>query len=62
MSAGEQHEVSPEEFIRQRPEVSPEQGSAAGPGSPETIEPVQGKELENDGGPSTARSRTGTGE
>lgn len=36
-------EISPEEFIRRRPEVSPEQGAAAGPDSPETIEPTQGQ-------------------
>jgi hypothetical protein len=37
--------VSPEEFIRSRPEQSPEQGAAAGPDSPETLEPTQGDRL-----------------
>ena len=36
-------EVTPEEFIRRRPEVSPDQGSGAGPGAPETVEPTQGQ-------------------
>jgi hypothetical protein len=35
--------LSPEEFIRRRPEVSPEQGAAAGPGAPENSEPVKGE-------------------
>lgn len=35
--------VSPQEFIRRRPEVSPEQGPGAGPGAPETVEPTQGE-------------------
>lgn len=41
----ETHEgdVSPEEFIRRRPEESPEQGPGAGPGAPETVEPTQGE-------------------
>ena len=57
--AGERgRDISPEEFIRRRPEVSADQGPPAGPGAPETIEPVQGRETENDGGPSRARPRT----
>lgn len=36
---------TPLEFIRARPEESPEQGSAAGPDAPETIEPTQGERL-----------------
>ncbi len=36
-------EIGREEFIRRRPEVSPEQGSGAGPGAPETVEPTQGQ-------------------
>ncbi|HWH13520.1 MAG TPA: hypothetical protein VNT51_02160 [Miltoncostaeaceae bacterium] len=52
--------ISPEEFIRRRPEQSLDQGPAAGPdGAPETQEPVQGRETANDGGPSRARPHTG---
>lgn len=43
MSERRQGEVTPQEFIRRRPEQSPEQGSGAGPGAPETIEPTQGE-------------------
>lgn len=42
------------EFIRRRPEVSPDQGAAAGPGAPETLEPMQGDRL-------PAAEREGTG-
>ncbi len=39
-SAGE---ISRAEFIRRRPEEDPSQGSGAGPGAPETLEPTQGR-------------------
>jgi len=51
--------VSREEFIRERPEVSADQGAAAGPGAPETTEAGQGRDTENDGGPAQARPYTG---
>lgn len=38
-------ETARREFIRRRPEQSPEQGAAAGPGAPETREPMQGERL-----------------
>lgn len=36
------HEKTPAEFTRDTPEQDPSQGSGAGPGSPETVEPTQG--------------------
>lgn len=40
---GDEGGISREEFIRQRPEESEEQGGGAGPDSPETLEPTQGE-------------------
>jgi hypothetical protein len=35
--------LSPAEFTKRGPEADPSRGAAAGPGAPETDEPVQGR-------------------
>ncbi len=48
---GEQREKTPAEFTKDMPEEHPAAGSAAGPGSPETVEPRTGRPGPGGGGP-----------